>query len=114
MLLYSYIVFLKGVNIMKFSFLIGLIIAIIACFIGLLLNDYNITLKITGYTVVVAFIITGILNGSFINGDAYRANFLSERKSDRDRKAKIINYVLVLSIPNIIIAIVILAIKLYN
>lgn len=96
---------------MKSSFLIGLVIAIAAHLIGFLLNDYNLTLKITGFVVIGSFVISGILNGTFISGDRYRANSLSETKEDRDRKMKIIKYLLFLSIPNGIISIVILVLR---
>ena len=67
-------------------FLIGIVIAIVANLIGFLLNDYNITLKITGFVVGGSFLISGILNGTFISGDRYRANLMGETKDDRDKK----------------------------
>ncbi|MVX64487.1 hypothetical protein GKZ28_12380 [Clostridium chromiireducens] len=91
---------------MKLSFLIGSIIGITALLIGFLLGDYNITLKITGFVIAAVIAISGILNGSFVNGDRYRANFSSETKEDRDKKSEIINFLLVLSTPNIAIFIV--------
>ena len=101
----------KGWKWLKLSFLIGSMIAIVAHLIGFLSNDYNVTLKITGFVVVGSFVISGILNGTFINGDRYRANYLIERKDDRDKKMKITKYLLVLAIPNVIISIIILAFK---
>lgn len=89
----------------------GVIIAIVAHLIGFVLNDYNLTLKITGFVVISSFIISGILNGTFISGDRYRANLLSETKGDRDKKMKIIKYLLFISIPNVIISIAILVFK---
>lgn len=91
---------------MKLSFFIGSIIGIIALLTGFLLGDYNITIKITGFVIAAAIAISGILNGSFVNGDRYRANFLSETKEDRDKKSEIINFLLVLSTPNIAIFII--------
>lgn len=92
-------------------FLIGIVIAIVANLIGFLLNDYNITLKITGFVVGGSFLISGILNGTFISGDRYRANLISETKDERDKKMKIIKYAVFISIPNVIIFIVIFALK---
>ncbi|WP_160688152.1 DUF5316 domain-containing protein [Clostridium sp. C2-6-12] len=96
---------------MKASFIIGLFFVIIANLIGFFLNDYTITLKITGIIVAGAFIVAGILNGSFISGEMYRNNFLSETKDDRNNKMKIIKYVLLFSIPNLLSIIVLLIIK---
>lgn len=93
---------------MKLSFFIGLIIAIAALIIGFLLNDYNISLKIIGVVIAGSFIISGILNGSFIEGNRYMLNHLTETKEDRDQKMKIVKYLLTLSIPNIIVFIIIL------
>ena len=91
---------------MKLSFFIGSIIGIIALLMGFLLGDYNVTIKITGFVIVAAIAISGILNGSFVSGDRYRDNYLSETKESRDKKAEIIKYLLVLSIPNIVIFVV--------
>lgn len=96
---------------LKLPFLIGLAIAIIANLIGFLLNDYNITFKITGFVVAGSFLISGILNGTFISGDRYRANLVGETKDDRDKKMKIIKYAVFVSIPNVIIFIVLFALK---
>lgn len=70
---------------MKSSFFMGIAIALAAYLIGFLSNNYNVTLKITGFVVIVSFFIAGILNGTFISGDRYRANFMNETKEDRDK-----------------------------
>lgn len=92
---------------MKLSFFIGLVISILAILIGFLLNDYNITFTISGVLSTVGLIIAGILNGTFISGDIYRANLLSETKEDNIKKTKIVNYLLLLICPNIIVVIII-------
>lgn len=98
---------------LKISFIIGLIITLVALVIGTLLKNYNITLQITGFVSVGCIIISGLLNGSFVSGDRYRANYLSETKNDRDKKSKIINHLLLVLIPNIIVAVMILILNLY-
>ena len=94
------------------AFFIGLVIAIIALLIGCLLKDYNITLKITGIVSVSCIVICGILNGSFISGDRYRDNYISETKDDRNKKIKIVNNLLLVLISNAIVSILILMFKL--
>lgn len=96
---------------MKVSFIIGLVIAIIANLIGFFLNDYTITLKIAGVIVGGAFIVVGILNGTFVSGDMFRNNFLNETEEDKNNKMKIIKYALFLSMPNLLSIIVLLIIK---
>ena len=97
---------------MRVSFFIGLVIAIIALLIGCLLKDYNITLKITGIVSAGCIVICGILNGSFISGDRYRDNYISETKDDRNKKIKIVNNLLLVLISNAIVSILILMFKL--
>ena len=94
------------------SFFIGLVIAIIALLIGCLLKDYNITLKITGIVSVSCIVICGILNGSFISGNRYRDNYISETKDDRNKKIKIVNNLLLVLMSNAIVSILILMFKL--
>ena len=97
---------------LRLSFFIGLAIAIIAIVIGCLLDDYNITLKITGTVSAGCIAICGILNGSFVSGDRYRANYLSETKDERDKKMKIINHLLLMLVSNAIVSIIILIFEL--
>lgn len=99
---------------MKLSFSIGLVIVIVAFLIGFLSSDFRITLKITGFTVAGCFVISGILNGSVVNGDIYRSNYLSETKEDRDNKMTITKHLLFLSIPSIIVSAIILIFNYYN
>lgn len=99
---------------MKTPFFVGLVIAIIAHMIGFLLNDWNITLKITEVIVIGCFLMGGALNGTFISGDRFRANYLSETESDRNKRIKSSNYLLILSIPSLIISIILVALKYCN
>lgn len=89
---------------MKLPFLIGLVIAIAANLIGFLLKDYNLTLKITGVVVISSFVICG----TFLSGIIDIVNLRSETQEERDKKMKIIKYLLFLSIPNMIVSLVIL------
>ncbi|NFO48410.1 hypothetical protein FDB40_16105 [Clostridium botulinum] len=56
-------------------FLIGSAIVIIGYLIGVSLNDWNIILKISEFIVVGCFVLSGILNGTFISGDRFRVNY---------------------------------------
>ncbi|OOM78026.1 DUF5316 domain-containing protein [Clostridium sp. BL-8] len=96
---------------MKLSFFIGVLVAIVAHTIGVVLNDYNITLKIFGVICIGSFILSGILSGTFISGDRYRANSLSETKEDKNRRMKIVNKLILLSIPSLIDAVAIVILK---
>ena len=74
--------------------------------IGLIFNDWNLALKINGFIVIGCVVLSGILNGSFISGDQFRANYLTETKTNRDNKMKISKYLLSISLPNIIVCII--------
>jgi len=93
---------------LKTSFIIGLIVAIVAYIAGLFMNDYNITLKISGFLSAFCIVICGILNGSFISGDKYLANYLSEGKDERNKRTKIVSNLLIILIPNIVVCIIVL------
>lgn len=92
---------------MKLSLSIGFIVSMLAVLIGFLWNDYNITFKITGCISVISLIILGILNGTFISGDKYRTNLLSETKECSNKKMRISGYLLLFIIPNVVVAIIV-------
>ncbi len=94
---------------MKLSLSIGFIVSMLAVLIGFLLKDYNITFKITGGISVISLIILGILNGTFISGDKYRTNLLSETKEESNKKMRISGYLLLFTIPNVVVAIIVFA-----
>jgi len=96
---------------LRLSFLLGLILAIIGLLIGLIFNDWNLALKVNGFIVAGCVVLSGILNGSFISGDQFRANYLTETKDNRDNKMKISKYLLSISLPNIIVCTILFVVK---
>jgi len=96
---------------LKLSFLLGSVLAIIGLLIGLAFNDWNLALKINGFIVVGCVVLSGILTGSFISGDQFRANYLTETKANRGNKMKISKYLLSISLPNIIVCIILFAVN---
>ena len=74
--------------------------------IGLIFNDWNLALKINGFIIIGCVVLSGILNASFIRGDQFKANYLTETKTNRDNKMKISKYLLSISLPNIIVCII--------
>ncbi len=68
------------------------------------------TFKITACFSSISIIISGILNGTFINSDRFRANLLSETKEDNNEKMKSLGYLLLFVIPNVVVAIIIFVI----
>ncbi|MGS0765200.1 DUF5316 domain-containing protein [Syntrophomonas curvata] len=90
---------------MKISLGIGVIAAIIGGLTGLILNDWSMTVKICGYMGGGCLALVGLLNGAFISGDRNRANYHIETKDTRQEKERITNSLLMISAPNIIVAI---------
>lgn len=90
---------------MKISFGIGVITAIIGLLIGLMINDWSMTVKVCGYIGGGCLVLVGLLNGAFISGDRNRANYYMETKDTRQEKERVTNNLLVISVPNIIVAI---------
>ncbi len=92
---------------MKISLGIGALTVIIGLLSGLISNDWSITVKICRYIGAGCLVLGALFNGAFISGDRHRANYSYETKADRREREKGSNHLLVISVPNIIAAIVI-------
>ncbi len=96
---------------MRISIGVGIIIATIGTLIGLILNDWSITVKICGYISGGCLALVGLFNGAFINGDKYRGNYSNETEETRREKNRTTNNLLIISLPNIIVAIIIFVVQ---
>jgi hypothetical protein len=92
---------------LKISFGVGIITTIIGLLIGLFLKDWLLTVKVCGYIGGGCFALICLINGVFISGDRSRGNYLSETENDRKEKGQMTKYLLTMSVPNIIVAILI-------
>ena len=92
---------------MKKSIILGLIIMCSGIVIGIVLNNWMLTIKICGVIGLVCFCIVGILNGSFISGDRIRANSSIDTTEDKIQRSKITNFVIAVGLPNIIMAVIV-------
>lgn len=96
---------------MKISFGVGIITTIIGLLIGLILKDWLVTVKVCGYIGGGCLVLVCLINGVFISGDRSRGNYLSETENDRKEKGRMTKYLLTMSVPNIIVAILIFIAK---
>lgn len=91
---------------MKKTIILSLSMMCISIFWGKILNNWMLTIQISGIIGLVCFVIAGILNGTFISGDRLRSNYSTDKKEDRIRRSKITNFVLIVGSPNFILAVV--------
>lgn len=92
---------------MKKSIILGFIIMCSGIIIGMVLNNWMLTIKICGSIGLVCFGIVGVLNGSFVNGDRNRANYATDTVEDKLQKNKITNFAIAVGLPNIILAVIV-------
>ncbi len=88
-------------------FFIGLIIALLVVAVSWIQGDWSMMMKYSGSFGVACLLLSGIFLGSNLDGDRLRANFATESKQDRDRRWKWSNALLLISLPNIVSAIII-------
>lgn len=92
---------------MKKAIILGFILMCLGIFTGMVLNDWKLTVKICGTIGLICIGLVGLLNGSFVSGDQYRANQYLENNEDKLKKEKIISFAIALGLPNIIAAIIV-------
>jgi cadmium resistance protein CadD (predicted permease) len=92
---------------MKKAIILGFFIMFIGIVIGMILNNWMVTVKICGVVGLICLSISGLLNGLFVSGDRNRANYLLDAKEDRNEKSKITDFVFAVGLPNIILAVIV-------
>ena len=93
---------------MKKSIISGLIIMLVSVLMGVILNDWALTAKISGAIGLICIGVAGIADGSFVSGDRYRANASLDTEEDRTRKNKISVFAILIALPNIIVTVILL------
>ena len=63
---------------MKKTIILSLSIMCISIILGKVLNNWMLTIQISGIIGLVCFVIAGILNGAFISGDRLRSNYFTD------------------------------------
>ncbi|MEQ8155178.1 MAG: DUF5316 domain-containing protein [Clostridiaceae bacterium] len=80
----------------------------VSVLIGIILNDWALTVKISGAIGLICIVVAGIASGSFVSGDRYRANDSLDTEEDRTRKNKISVLAILIALPNIIVTVILL------
>lgn len=92
---------------MKKPIILGFILMFISIFIGKILSNWMLTIKISGILGLICFVLVGALNGSFLSGDRNRANYVIDTKQDKIIKMKVTIFSLAVGLPNIILAVIV-------
>ncbi|KQU16877.1 hypothetical protein ASG65_08130 [Bacillus sp. Leaf13] len=88
------------------KFLIGIGIVVVALLISVFLSDFTLLYKITGVVALISLIISALFSGAFVDGDRLGRNLQSESKEDRKQRFSMTNTILLIGLPNLLIAMV--------
>ncbi|MDE3840883.1 hypothetical protein C0966_16555 [Bacillus methanolicus] len=91
---------------MKKSFLAGIVFLMLVSVVSIVLDDWNLIIKISGGIGLLAILASGLFVGAFVSGDRMRANFSSETKEDRSERLRTVNILLLFGLPNLAAAVV--------
>lgn len=87
------------------ALLYGLIASLLTMSIMILTKDIDTALNVTFITGVVIWIISGLLTGSFVSGDRFRANYHQETEEDRTSRVKQSQFLFLFGLPFIVMGI---------
>lgn len=88
------------------KFLVGIGIVVVALLISVFLSDFTLLYKITGVVALISLIISALFSGAFVDGDRLGRNLQSESKEDRKQRFSMTNTILLIGLPNLLIAMV--------
>ncbi|MFN0223456.1 DUF5316 domain-containing protein [Paenibacillus sp. KR2-11] len=81
-------------------------IVLLALVVSLVLQDWSLTYKITGFIGVVTIFLSAIVSGAFVSGDRLGRNLSEESTESRDGRFSRINSLLLIGFPNAACAII--------
>ncbi|MGE7768795.1 DUF5316 domain-containing protein [Peribacillus sp. NPDC096540] len=88
------------------KFLVGIGIVVVALLISVFLSDFTLLYKITGVVALISLIMSALFSGAFVDGDRLGRNLQSESKEDRKQRFSMTNTILLIGLPNLLIAMV--------
>ncbi|MEF2097354.1 DUF5316 domain-containing protein [Bacillus sp. CFBP9009] len=86
--------------------LVGIGLVVVALLISVFLSDFTLLYKITGVVALISLIISALFSGAFVDGDRLGRNLQSESKEDRKQRFSMTNTILLIGLPNLLIAMV--------
>jgi hypothetical protein len=84
--------------------IVGIGIVVVAYLISVLLSDFTLLYKITGVVAIISLVLSALFSGAFVDGDRLGRNLQSESKEDRKQKFLLTNSILLIGLPNLLIA----------
>jgi hypothetical protein len=84
--------------------IIGLSIVVVALLISVFSNNFTLLYKITGAVAIISLVLSALLSGAFVDGDRLGRNLQSESKEDRKQRFSLTNSMLLIGLPNLLIA----------
>jgi hypothetical protein len=76
----------------------------VALLISVFLNNFTLLYKITGVVAIISLVLSALLTGAFLDGDRLGRNLQSESKEDRKQRYSQTNSILLIGLPNILVA----------
>ncbi|UOQ87285.1 DUF5316 family protein [Gracilibacillus salinarum] len=94
----------------KFSWWIGISVAVISVTIGLFSRNLELVLTISGIAFIVPILLAVIFSGALVSGDRMHSIFLTESKEKRTEKNRWIKNLLAIALPNLFVILIIVGI----
>jgi len=82
----------------------GIGIVVVAFLISVFLSDFTLLYKITGVVGIISLVLSALFSGAFVDGDRLGRNLQSESKEDRKQRFLLTNSILLIGLPNLLIA----------
>ncbi|MFB6805019.1 DUF5316 domain-containing protein [Peribacillus butanolivorans] len=76
----------------------------VALLISVFLSDFTLLNKITRVVAIISLVLSALFSGAFVDGDRLLRNLQSESKEDRRQRFSQTNTILLIGLPNILIA----------
>ncbi|MGG3471475.1 DUF5316 domain-containing protein [Neobacillus pocheonensis] len=77
---------------------------VVAFLISVFLSDFTLLYKITGVVGIISLVLSALFTGAFVDGDRLGRNLQSESKEDRKQRFLLTNSILLIGLPNLLIA----------
>lgn len=84
--------------------IVGIGIVVVAFLISAFLSDFTLLYKITGVVAIITLILSALFSGAFVDGDRLGRNLQSESIEDRKQRFSLTNSILLIGLPNLLIA----------
>lgn len=96
------------------SFGIGVLIVLLLLILSLVMQDMNLLLQYSTMSGIISVVIAAVIAGVLGSGDRIRANYTHEESDERKERARLALYFMMISIPNLITAVIMYLFQYYR